>query len=249
MSESAAMAEHGPLTRTAEIQGLIDNVQPGRLFGWAWNRSTPRERLRIELRLGTEVVAQTIADSERPDLASGQIGDGRYAFDLPLTPATLERRSEISVVALSASGEELPLPIRAVRRDPAALSSVPAGGDQAGPAQDGRSLADMVRALSGGQARLRQHVEALASQMPVQGPAAAATALEELQARVETLEMRCLMADEQLAALHQRAGRPVQTSRRRLDPWQIALGLVIGIAAGGAAAWSLAGATLLLLGP
>jgi len=57
------------------------------------------------------------------------------------------------------------------------------------------------------------------------------------------------MADEQLAALHQRAGRPVQTSRRRLDPWQIALGLVIGIAAGGAAAWSLAGATLLLLGP
>lgn len=29
MSESAAMAEHGPVRRGAAIQGLIDNIQPG----------------------------------------------------------------------------------------------------------------------------------------------------------------------------------------------------------------------------
>ena len=246
MSDGATLMPHRPLAPAADIKGLIDNVQPGRLFGWAWNRSDRGERLRIELRLGTEVVAETVADGERSDLVSGEIGDGRHAFDLPLTPAMLERRAEIAVVARAADGAEVPLPIRAVRRGAPVLSTVPASGDPM-PPRGAQALAPVVRALSEAQARLRHEVAAVAERLPADGVAAAAS-LDALQARIETLELRCLTADEQLAVLRGGGEASSPMARRRLDPWQLALGLVIGLAAAGALAWSWTGVTALVLG-
>lgn len=248
MSESTAVAELGSLTRAAEIQGLIDNVQPGRIFGWAWNRSAPGERLQIEMRLGDTVVASTVADSERSDLASGQIGDGRHAFDLPLTPEALERRAEITIIARADNGEELVLPIRAVRRNPAGLAAVPAGGNPPASAATARSLPQAVQALSVSHGRLRHQLEELADRMPAGERAAAASAVADLQSRIETLELRCLAADEQLAALAAKRSSSEPSTARLLDPWQIILGLLMGVAAGGALFWSLTGVTPLLFG-
>lgn len=249
MSESAAMAEHGPVTRGAAIQGLIDNVQPGRLFGWAWNRSAPTERLRIELRLGDQVVAEAIADNDRPDLASGQIGDGRHAFDLPLTPEILARRAEIIIIARAENGEELALPIRAVRRAPTGLTAVPtAGTPGTSPTPATQTLPELVRTLSSDQIQTRRELAVLAERMPGDGALASASALADLQSRIETLELRCLTADEQLAALHGKEESRRSDLTRRLDPWQVALLLLVGLAAGGALVWSLSGVTPLIFG-
>jgi hypothetical protein len=248
MANSALLVEDTPLARGSEIQGLVDNISPGRIFGWAWNQAQPSERLKIELRLGEEVVAETTADGERADLRSGGIGDGRHAFDLPLTPAFLERRAEIAIIASAADGGALSLPIRAARRRSPALSTVPkARAALPIRTEGGDTLFQAVEVLSGAQIALRERIESLAECLPVQGAAAAASSLLELEKRVETLETRCLKLDEQVAALRNDAAGTGKPPGRRLDIWQVGLGLVLGLAAGTALIWSLAGATQLIL--
>lgn len=247
MSESAAMVDQGPITRGAAIQGLIDNVEPGRLFGWAWNQANPNERLQIELRLGPDVAASTTASSHRPDLAGSGIGDGRHAFDLPLTPSILERRAEISVVAISENGETMPLPIRRARRPPVVLTPVaptvhPGTGQ---PKQN--NLGALVRSLTEQSADLQQRFDNLVIRVNDEASTTSA-GMAELAERVATLEMRSLAMDDQLAHLQQNHVPSGSPARRRLDPWQIALCCLVCFTAGGALAWSLAGITSLILG-
>ena len=82
MQVQAAPTEAAP--RPSEIQGVVDNIAAGRVFGWAWNPSEPAERVTIELRLGQQIVAQTLAAHERADLKGAGIGDGCHAFEHPI---------------------------------------------------------------------------------------------------------------------------------------------------------------------
>ena len=103
--------------RPVELQGLVDNATNTRMYGWAWNAARPEEHVTVELRLGEETVATAVADRERPDLAKAGVGDGCHAFELPLTPEWVSRRSEMSVVARTADGGEHALPLRIRRAD------------------------------------------------------------------------------------------------------------------------------------
>ncbi|MES2713115.1 MAG: hypothetical protein V4653_16160 [Pseudomonadota bacterium] len=203
----------------SEIQGVVDNIAAGRVYGWAWNPSRPEERVAIELRLGQKTVAQTIAAQERADLKGAGVGDGCHAFELRLTPELVEPRAEIFIVARSADGLEVPLPILGARRPLALVPSAPGG-------QNAQSLVRSVQALAGAQRDLSEKLASLA----VRVPEATATA-DELAARIATLEGWCLRIDERLAALP--APAPAAATRRRLDPWQLVLaGVAISAVAG-----------------
>lgn len=247
MSESAAMVDQGPVTRGAAIQGLIDNVEPGRLFGWAWNQANPDDRLRIELRLGSTVAASTTASSLRPDLAGSGIGDGQHAFDLPLTPEILARRAEISVVAIAENGEAVPLPIRAARRPPVVLTPVAPATQAGNQNQREAELAAAVKTLSERNTDLQERFDTFAARSDEESKAAAA-AVADLLERVTTLEMRSVAIDEQLALVQQQSLGSAGPNGRRLDTWQIALCCLVCFAAGSALAWSVAGISTLLLG-
>jgi hypothetical protein len=71
----------------AAIEGFIDAIADGKVFGWAWDRQRPQERLEIEIKRDETVLARGRADRPRPDLAGGSMGDGTYAFEITLDGA------------------------------------------------------------------------------------------------------------------------------------------------------------------
>jgi len=223
--QTPTLDKANPPPRPAEIQGVVDNIAAGRVFGWAWNPSQPEERVGIELRLGQKVVAQTLAAQERGDLKGAGVGDGCHAFELRLTPELVERRAEIFVVAKSSDGLEVPLPILGARR---ALAVVP--GEPAN--QQASSLSRAVQTLAGAQRDLAERLSSLAGRLPE-----TAIPPEDMYARIETLEAWCLRLDERLAALSAEPRAPAR--RNRLDPWQLVLaGLaLLAVVSGVVLAW------------
>jgi hypothetical protein len=91
----------------ARLEGFVDALDGGRLFGWAWDRLHPQERLRIEVSVDGEVVAEATADQARPDLRAGGIGDGEHAFEV----AVPEGATPVAV-AISSTGERIELKVR-----------------------------------------------------------------------------------------------------------------------------------------
>jgi hypothetical protein len=79
--ESAMTAQVDVLQAAASrLEGYIDAVEDGQVFGWAWDRLHPGDRLAIEISAGGRMAASVTADRPRPDLRAGGIGDGAHAF-------------------------------------------------------------------------------------------------------------------------------------------------------------------------
>jgi hypothetical protein len=109
-----------------QIQGRMDAVESHRLYGWAWDRAHPEERLRVRVLFRGRMVASTTADRPRIDLKRNGIGDGGYAFEVELPEAVTREPDGLEVVAFSSStGEEivLPVPSRDERAAEAAISA------------------------------------------------------------------------------------------------------------------------------
>lgn len=106
----SAEAEIIPI-KPPEIQGRIDAVSGGRIYGWAWDRRNRDARLEIEVRLGDRSLGTTVADRERPDLAPNGIGDGRHAFELDLGGLDPAQWDQVAaVVRPPAGGSPIALP-------------------------------------------------------------------------------------------------------------------------------------------
>lgn len=93
----------------AQIQGRADTVESGRLYGWAWDRARPKERLLIRVLMSGRMVASATADKPRVDLRRNGIGDGNFAFEVELPPSLsgANMRDQMTVIAVSpATGEE-----------------------------------------------------------------------------------------------------------------------------------------------
>jgi len=94
---------------TKPMNGRVDAIDMGRIFGWAFDPVTPDQRLTIRVLLDGKVIAETVADRNRPDLRRNGIGDGNHAFEVALPDPVQSRANDLVVVARNASGSEQPL--------------------------------------------------------------------------------------------------------------------------------------------
>jgi hypothetical protein len=215
----AVVEQAKPDGAAAGLRGVIDNITPRHLHGWAWNPARPEERVTVELQLGGRTIAETRAETNRADLLKGGIGDGRHAFSLPLSAECLQRRGEMVVLARSADGSRLKLPLH-VRPGPGG-SDLPA-------------LERMVRAMDQAQRRMQADLQGelrgLIARLPAPEEREALRGLAEAQARledrIEVLTLWLTRLDEHIADQARPAPPP-----RRLDPWQVGLvALLAGLA-------------------
>ncbi|MBX9635420.1 MAG: hypothetical protein K2X44_10620 [Magnetospirillum sp.] len=108
----------GPATR---LEGFIDALDGNRLFGWAWDRLRPQERLHIEISAHDTVIATIIAEQRRADLATSGIGDGGHAFEVDLTGLLPEGATPMAVAISPATGERTALNQREAGNETQAL--------------------------------------------------------------------------------------------------------------------------------
>jgi hypothetical protein len=218
----SAAAEEAPVARTAEIQGLVDNVTADRLYGWAWNAASPGERLSIELRIRDEPVAQGVADRMRPDLARAGIGDGRHAFEIPLHGDWAKQVADMVVLARTAEGGEAPLAIRLRRAE----------------LDPNGNLQRVLEATAAAHRQMREELERISARLPPEDTTrepllrALAEGQAELNGRLDGLSVWLARLDEKLAVLPSQDVSPLPP--RRLDAWQFVLAVVLAAVLAGA---------------
>ena len=90
--------------------GRVDELQNGKIYGWAFNEEQPTEHLIIRIMRGPQVIASGVANIMRPDLPAAGIGDGDHAFQVEV-PANITSFEGLMIIAQSQKFGELPLPI------------------------------------------------------------------------------------------------------------------------------------------
>ena len=80
------------------MDGFIDAVEGGRIYGWAYDQERPDEIATVSIFRGEKKLGTAQADRYREDLANRGAGDGRHAFVFDLPPELRNRpASEFSV--------------------------------------------------------------------------------------------------------------------------------------------------------
>jgi phytanoyl-CoA hydroxylase len=67
-----------------ELDGHLDRIENGWLFGWAWRVTRPDQPLDIDVYVDGTLEVTASAALYRPDLESARKGNGRHAFEIPL---------------------------------------------------------------------------------------------------------------------------------------------------------------------
>ncbi|HEV7310768.1 hypothetical protein [Ensifer sp.] len=110
MSVAADKPDVAPEQNNAKpLKGRVDAIDQGRVFGWAFDPETPEKRLAIRVLLDGKVIAEALADRNRPDLKRNGIGDGNHAFEIALPEMASARSADLVVLAATDKGGELPL--------------------------------------------------------------------------------------------------------------------------------------------
>ncbi|MHA7776934.1 hypothetical protein [Roseibium sp. M-1] len=100
-----------PVKIDARLQGRVDAFENGRILGWAWDASSPSDRMTIHVFHDGARVLSKVAESQRIDLKRNGIGDGNYAFDIELPQAVAAALEGLTVVAETpGGGAQLKLP-------------------------------------------------------------------------------------------------------------------------------------------
>jgi len=106
-AEAVAMPQKpAPTEVPLGLTGRVDAIDNGRLYGWAFDRSQPSSRMQIVVSLGSQKIVEATADKLRSDLRRNGVGDGQHAFDIPLPESVTARQRDLSIVAISPTGEE-----------------------------------------------------------------------------------------------------------------------------------------------
>jgi len=202
-------------TNAPQIEGRLDAVEGNRVFGWAWDRARPGERVTVELRAegGRTLIATVTADRERADLLANGIGDGFHAFEAELetaAPADLEIH-----VRLDGQNGAIPL----TRRSEIEIAT------EAAVAPGLRRLLDSLEGLGARQRDLmagQQAIVRLIRTNPRGEPVSVNTGqietmLERLSDRMEVFETFLMRFDERLRRLEEiDAERAVPQEKRPL---------------------------------
>jgi len=209
MSATAeAVAEPG-------IRGFVDGLSGAQIDGWAFEPAHASERVIVELRLGADTLATTVADRHRADLLRAGVGDAFHGFRFALKPEWAERRADLLVVALGAEGGEAPLPL------------FQRGGLQAPPPNP--QVVKAIEQLLAGQRSLDRRLEEVTARIaavatptmappPPEPPAPDA----DLDQRLAALESWVARLDDRLAMLAE-APQAAPAGRAQPDTWQVVL--------------------------
>lgn len=81
---SAKAANEDTPPKADFYEGFLDGVKDGRLYGWAWNKSAPDERVILKICLAGEFTRAGKADIYQSGLNEAGIGDGAHGFSVPL---------------------------------------------------------------------------------------------------------------------------------------------------------------------
>ncbi|WP_448192683.1 hypothetical protein [Azospirillum sp. sgz301742] len=107
-------APDASIWRAATMDGLIDAIESGRIYGWAWDRRDPDHRVQIDVYHAGQLLETIGADRFRADLTGlnqlaglSEDGDGKHAFAWDI-PATL-RHAHPAAFHLCFHGTSVPL--------------------------------------------------------------------------------------------------------------------------------------------
>ena len=113
-TESPA-AESAP--DVSNVTGCIDAISGDRVYGWVWDPQQPSARVAIRIEVDGKVIATSLADQAREDLAANGIGDGAHAFEVEITKGIAPEN--VGVFAVSPqTGESLELTQRPAEGSP-----------------------------------------------------------------------------------------------------------------------------------
>lgn len=214
------------------LAGRVDAIDGGRLYGWAFDRSQPEARIGITVSLGTTLLVEVKADKLRSDLRRNGVGDGQHAFDIPLPEEALARQRELSIVAISPTGEERVL-------------YAPTLDEQAAEALIAAPLTrvlDKLELLMAAQRQLQLNQRGLQRQAtdPEAGGAEASPAhigqIEmtqvEIVSRLSELEVFLMRFDGIIAGLESRIDALTRRGHGEMKPMFLVLATLVGVIAG-----------------
>ena len=75
-----------PLTMRAEFEGCFDGFSGDHVQGWAWNKSSPKTPIVLDVYINDELLGTVSATRFRADLLNAGKSDGCIAFQLKLPP-------------------------------------------------------------------------------------------------------------------------------------------------------------------
>lgn len=234
MSVAADKPDVAPEQNNAKpLKGRVDAIDQGRVFGWAFDPETPEKRLAIRVLLDGKVIAEALADRNRPDLKRNGIGDGNHAFEIALPEMASARSGELVVLAATGKGGELPL-------------RVPKPDEQAAEALIAAPLAKVLDKLDVLMAAQRQlqvsQRSALRSKVDdgdeTENPGLAAISDDvanlrgEITQRLTDLDVHLMRLDGVIAGMEKSLNALKQRSNGDLKPAFLLLFVLAGFAAG-----------------
>lgn len=207
-------------TARATVTGYVEARTNDRVLGWAWDPANPAARLTVGLVAGGAVLARTVADQPREDLARNGIGDGAHAFAFTLDEAARAAGASLEVAVLGAEGPVARLPAAGSEAGPAGLAQVQRGLATIAAGQ--RALLKAVQATPAPRTDIAETVAAMAAQQ------------QRIEQAVSALEIFVTRLDQRLAALDGGA----ESTRPARAP--LVLAGTIALAGLAAIAWALA---------
>lgn len=222
---------------TRPMNGRVDAIDQGHIFGWAFDPATPNERLTIRVILDGSVIAEAVADRSRSDLKRNGIGDGSHAFEIALPETATVRAAELVVTALDGRGREQRL-------------RVPRPDEQAAEALIAAPLTkvlDKLDVLMAAQRQLQVSQRSLlrtqsdeSGEAEIQGLTAIGDAVASLRSevaqRLDDLDVHLMRLDGVVAAMEKNLRGLQKRSNAELKPLLLLLFVLVGFAAGAALA-------------
>lgn len=208
------------------MNGRVDAIDQGRLFGWAFDPGAPDRRLTIRVLLDGGVIAEALADRIRPDLKRNGIGDGSHAFEIALPEAAASRAADLIVTALDGRGVEQEL-------------RVPRPDEQAAEALIAAPLTkvlDKLDVLMAAQRQLQVSQRSfLRTQIGESGEGEAVASLRsDITGRLNDLDVHLMRLDGVVAAMEKNLSGLQKRSNGEMKPLLLLLFVLMGFAAGAA---------------
>lgn len=235
-AKPAPVKAHSAAPPASRLDGRLEAIDKGRLYGWVWNADQPDERLAISVLLDAKEIARAIADRPRIDLRRNGIGDGAHAFDITLPAGATPER--ISVVARSATSKG-ELVLKPPSPDDRAAAAVLAPMQPVFDRLDlivaaQRKLQLIQKENADGLKDAAQKLDAMADQ-----EAQVAEALNyvrsgqsDLTSRIDQMEIFLTRFDSSLAGFDKRLKDLSDRGKDELKPQFFALAVMVGLATG-----------------